>query len=128
MYRNLGGKLKKLAIALLILEALCAVIGGITIIKSAPRTGLLLLIGGPILAYVFSWVLYGLGEAVEQASEAAYNTREMLEILQKRNEKESQAASRSRTTGDSSMSIVCKCGERFYGDVCPICGRKRTEL
>ena len=66
MYDNIGGKIKGLAFGTFIVEAIGAIISGIAIIAAgdAILVGLLLLILGPIAAWVGTLVLYGFGELI----------------------------------------------------------------
>lgn len=78
MYDNIGGKIKGLAKAVFIVEAIAAVITGIGLIASDEDLipiGLLVLFGGPIVAWVSSWVLYGFGEIIDKLCDIERNTR-----------------------------------------------------
>ena len=78
MYDNIGEKIKGLAKAAFIVEAIAAAIMGITILASDEDlifTGLLVLLVGPIIAWVSSWLLYGFGELIDRVCEIAKNTR-----------------------------------------------------
>ena len=68
MYDNIGGKIKGLAKAMFIVEAIVAVIAGIVSFTADDDfilVGLLTLFCGPIVAWVSSWILYAFGELVE---------------------------------------------------------------
>jgi len=72
MYENIGGKIKGLAKVLFILEAIVAFITGIYLIAEANNDSdtffcVLLMFGGPIMAWISSWCLYGFGELVDKA-------------------------------------------------------------
>ena len=79
MYENIGGKIKGLAKVIFGIEAVAAVIAGISILASGNDdlafVGLLVIVGGPILAWASSLVLYGFGELIEKACEIEQNTR-----------------------------------------------------
>lgn len=80
MYKNIGKKIKGLATGFFIVEALASVIGSIVILADAYYdteivTGVLLLILGPVVAWVSSWLLYGFGELIDKASDIERNTR-----------------------------------------------------
>ena len=69
MYENIGGKIKGLAKATFVIEAVAAFIGGIVLIEADDdllAVGLLAWIMGPLLAWVSSWLLYGFGELIEK--------------------------------------------------------------
>ena len=78
MFDNIGGKIKGLAKAVFIVEAIAAVIAGIALIASDEDLipiGLLVLFIGPIVAWVSSWLLYGFGEIIDKTCDIERNTR-----------------------------------------------------
>ena len=78
MYDKIGGKIKGLAKAMFIVVTIPAVIVGIAILaiyEELMLYGLLILILGPIIAWVSSFALYGFGELIEKVCEIATNTR-----------------------------------------------------
>jgi hypothetical protein len=77
MYDNIGGKIKGLAKATFIVEAIAAVITGIAFMAmddDLVPVGLLVMILGPIVAWVSSWLLYGFGELIDKTCDIARNT------------------------------------------------------
>lgn len=68
MYENIGGKIKGLAIAFCIIGAIASVISGIGILSDGyePLLGLLLLLFGPLVAWILSWFIYGYGLLIEK--------------------------------------------------------------
>ena len=77
-YDNIGGKIKGLAKAAFVVEAIAAVISGIGLMASDDDMiliGLLTMALGPFVAWVGSWLLYGFGELIEKAAEIELNTR-----------------------------------------------------
>ena len=64
MYNNIGGKIKDLAIGTFIVEAIAFVIAGFALMIDTEGLSLLLIIVGPIIAWVSSWLLYGFGEII----------------------------------------------------------------
>ena len=78
MYDNIGGKIKGLAKATFIVEAIAAVITGIALMATDGDLigyGLLVMLLGPIVAWVSSWLLYAYGELVDKACDIERNTR-----------------------------------------------------
>jgi hypothetical protein len=78
MYDNIGGKIKGLAKAGFIVEAIVAVITGIALMASDDDliiVGVLVLLLGPIVAWVSSWLLYGFGEIIDKTCSIERNTR-----------------------------------------------------
>lgn len=77
MYDNIGGKIKGLAKALFIVAAIAEVITGIALMASDEELivyGLLVMVVGPIIAWVSSWLLYGFGEIIEKLTKIEQNT------------------------------------------------------
>ncbi len=78
MYDNIGGKIKGLAKVLFIVTAIAEVITGIALMATDEDLilyGFLVMIVGPIVAWVSSWLLYGFGELIDKASDIERNTR-----------------------------------------------------
>ncbi|MBQ9742232.1 MAG: hypothetical protein IJV88_00965 [Ruminococcus sp.] len=84
LFGNIGAKIKTWAIYLFVFEALGAIIWGIFLMIEEGAVGLLLILLGPIAAWVSSWILYAFGELVEKTCLNEQNTREILTILQKK--------------------------------------------
>ena len=95
MYDNIGGKIKNWAIWIFIVEAIAAVIGGITLIViDSTLVGLLTILFGPIAAWVSSWLLYGFGQLVENSDiiAAEYNRKNEKheKVVMKNNERKQE--------------------------------------
>ena len=78
MYENIGKKIKGLAKAIFVVEAIAAVITGNALMAADDDLilyGLLVMVVGPIVAWVSSWLLYGFGELIDMASDIERNTR-----------------------------------------------------
>lgn len=87
LYENIGGKIKSLAKWLFIIEAVVTVVYGFAIIIkdiNLALYGIIIMVGGPIVALILSWILYAFGELVEKISGVEINTKK---ILNKTNEK-----------------------------------------
>lgn len=69
MYDNIGAKIKSLATWVFVVEAIASIIGGIFILidELDLLIGLLLLLLGPVVAYVSTWLLYGFGQLIENS-------------------------------------------------------------
>lgn len=80
MYDNIGGKIKGLAKAVFIVEAIAVFIAGIALMAYGEGEGLYLFMGlivialGPVVAWVSSWLLYGFGELIDKTCDIARNT------------------------------------------------------
>ncbi len=77
MYDEIGKKIKRLAIATFIVEAIAAIITGIVLITEYVDLWIVLLVFilGPIVAWVSSWLLYGFGEIIDRLCSIDRNTR-----------------------------------------------------
>jgi predicted RNA-binding Zn-ribbon protein involved in translation (DUF1610 family) len=67
LYENIGAKIKNWAKWIFIAEAIGAIITGLALLFSDEELilGFLVMILGPIVAWVGSWILYAFGELVE---------------------------------------------------------------
>ena len=65
LYENIGGKIKNWAKWIFIVEAIGAIITGIVLAIEEDILYIFIAIGGPIVAWVSSWILYAFGELVE---------------------------------------------------------------
>lgn len=93
MYDNIGGKIKGLAKAVFIVEAIAAVIAGIALVaidEDLILYGVLTLILGPAVAWVSSWLLYGFGELIDKVCEIATNTKTLQNASTGSNNQEHQ--------------------------------------
>ncbi len=69
-YDNIGGKIKSWAKWIFAVEAIAAVVGGFIIVdqdEDMILLGLLVVVFGPIVAWVSSWLLYGFGQLIENS-------------------------------------------------------------
>ena len=76
-YDNIGGKIKGLAKAAFIVEAIAAVLSGLVMFAEDDDMfliALLVAIVGPIVAWVGSWLLYGFGQLIENSDTLVKNT------------------------------------------------------
>ena len=76
-YDNIGGKIKGLAKAAFIVEAIAAVLSGIVMFIEDDDMFLLAVlvaVVGPIVAWVGSWLLYGFGQLIENSDTLVKNT------------------------------------------------------
>ena len=76
MYNNIGKKIKALAKAAFVVEAIAAVIAGIILlIETEEWLYLLIVVLGPVVAWISSWLLYGFGEIIDKLCDIERNTR-----------------------------------------------------
>lgn len=86
MYDNIGEKIKNSAKWICIVESISAVIGGIFVIIDDFDSffkGLLLIVLGPVVAYVSTWLLYGFGQLIENSDIIAQEYRRTNEKHEK---------------------------------------------
>ena len=130
MYENIGEKIKGLAKAMFIVEAIGAVITGIAL----PATdddfilaGLLTLFCGPIVAWVSSWVLYAFGQFVEDTHAMRKKYYPMAEEQANREAEEKANREAEEIAQKKAQTFSCpKCSNTVnYGDVsCGSCGQQ----
>jgi ABC-type multidrug transport system fused ATPase/permease subunit len=68
LYANIGYKVKCLAFMSCIVEAIGAIIGGIALLVDKQWWGIVVILAGPVAAWVTTWVLYAFGELVDKVS------------------------------------------------------------
>ena len=78
MYDNIGKKIKGLAKAAFIVETIGVIISALVMMAEdedmIPAAFCMILIG-PLVAWVASWMLYGFGELIDKACDIERNTR-----------------------------------------------------
>ena len=79
MYDNIGEKLKGLAKIIFVIETIAMIITALVLmaILNAFVWGLLLLVCGPLFAWVSSWMLYAFGQLVDDVSIIRQQTRKV---------------------------------------------------
>ena len=78
MYDNIGGKIKGLAKILCALESISTVIWGLYVMAEdadLALIGFLIIIGGVLVTWVSTFLLYGFGELIDKACAIERNTR-----------------------------------------------------
>ncbi len=95
MYDNIGGKIKILAKWMFAVETIAAVIIGIALMaEDVDIVGLLVIIFGPIVAWVSSWLLYGYGQLIENSDIIAAEHKRVNEkhekVVAKNNERKQE--------------------------------------
>lgn len=81
-YNNIGGKIKGLAKFLFGIQVITIVIGGLILVAQGNDsfvTGLLIILFGPIIAWISSWFLYGFGQLIENSDIIANEHRNKTE-------------------------------------------------
>ena len=73
LYENIGEKIKNWAKWIFIVEAISAVIGGFVLVgNDGVAIGLIVLLAGPVIAWISSWLLYAFGQLVEDVNTIRY--------------------------------------------------------
>ena len=144
MYDNIGGKIKGLAKAIFIAQGISMAIVGIVLMcidEDLILYGILSLILGPVLAWIFSWLLYGFGELIDKVSDIERNTRgetnELPSALKAEKEtvvplaietviKKCDFCEKENTNG-AHCKIVDDMGTRFR-DLCSDCIEKNKDI
>ena len=150
MYNNVGGKIKALAMGICIIEAVALVITGFVLMEEIGGTAILIVLLGPVVAWLSSLVLYAFGELVEDVHALRNKEGTTEEAKAKRNAEEkakrkaeekarlqaAQAAWMENAEGaedeqEEYVDVFCpKCGEQlsFTKDktvgTCPMCDTK----
>ena len=136
LYENIGGKIKNWAIWIFVIEAIGAIIAGLVLIieNGDFMYGLLILVCGPIVALVGSWILYAFGELVEDVHALRSNSIAPTYTTQSQSTSNSSPAQKQTTSpvvaavpvatkeapnkSNAPISAEIKDGEK----VCPKCG------
>ena len=145
MYDRIGWKIKSLAIVMLIVGAIADVITGIVLMASNEDLivyGVLIMLAGPIVTWISSWILYGFGQLIENSDIIAKRCTGICAIPEKKKstlKKEDQAeeTQNDRKTdpplsADDYIDITCPgCNEQLSftksdfaskKQFCPYCG------
>ena len=129
-YDNIGKKIKGAAKAIFIIESILSLIVGLIIVTNfydfEVVLGILLMIIGPIVAWVSSWLLYGFGELIDKVSGIERNTRgdkTTSETQASIDERDSQILGNA---GEKSSLVCAKCGTKYDSPIkfCGECGNK----
>ena len=131
MYDNIGAKVKRLAVVTFIIETICSICFGFGIIaKDNVTDGLVILIIGPLVAWVSSWVLYAIGLSAEKSCQNELRTKQILQILESKNinsvKDNDNKIEQNLRSEPKRKAIQCECGELYYGLFCSVCGKKAS--
>lgn len=138
-FDNIGGKIKGLAKFIFAILTIIELLGGFFFLIEGNNEiiGLLIIVGGPILAWINSWLLYGFGQLIENSDIIANDYNRKYEIREKKRETRLRedakvSISNPEVPDDEYIDIICpKCREelsytkeQLQGEnivVCPIC-------
>lgn len=104
MYDNIGGKIKGLAKWVCIIGSIIMAISGIVCMGQGEDfipVGILLLILGPVLCWISSWMLYGFGELIEKISniERTMSGNEKSQVQAHSDSKRRESLEKMRASG-----------------------------
>ncbi len=142
---NVGGKLKGVSIIVIILGVVISAVYGITIIGDSLLAGIAVIAAGILGTLIFGFVLYGLGQIVDNTDEIAEHYRRVNDARSKKEKAEekkrkanepklvAKKLSSSSVDPDEFIDITCPgCGEMLSFPkaeliekrrlVCPECG------
>ena len=80
-FEKIGEKIKGLARTLFVIEAIVSMIMGISLMVTHETLifpGILVIVLGPVFAWISSWLLYGFGEIIDKLTKIEENTRACL--------------------------------------------------
>ena len=132
MYDNIGGKIKGLAKATFIVEAIASVIAGIALwIDTEEGWCALILFCGPIVAWVSAWLLYGFGEIIDKLYDIEQNTRggqsktKIKETAEKEAAEKIKREAEARARREAEEKAKREATDIEYVDItCPNCHEK----
>ena len=84
IFEDIGEKMKRLAMVLFVIEAVLCVLTGMLFIAFSRVLivyGIFIIGLGPLIAWISSWPLYGLGELIDKTCENERHNRELLKIM-----------------------------------------------
>ncbi len=99
MFRNIGGKIKALAVALCIIGMAGSVIGGAYMIYQGTQMtgymndaqmpmilgGAAIIVVGCLLSWIGSFFTYGFGQLIEDTAKSAYYSKRASDLLERMN-------------------------------------------
>lgn len=125
MYKNIGEKIKGLAKVTCIVEAIAAVITGMVLMTEGDELaliGFLVIICGPVVAWISSFLLYGFGQLVANSdiiAEQYKRTNRTYEKIEAKNNDRKQERQRKEIKAMISNPNVAD--DEFIDVVCPNC-------
>lgn len=124
MYRNIGNKIKTLAVVIAILISILSIICGIYICDySSEEIGILIIHLGPFLAWISSFIMYGFGELINKTAsiESAVNKHQendnSAEPITKVKEFETPSVTANPVDSSKTPLEVNKEGANFYNGI-----------
>ena len=128
LYEDIGGKIKNWAKWIFIVEAIAAIIYGIALIADdAAVIGFVVLICGPLVAWVGSWILYAFGQLVEDVH--TMRNKEVPPVEYKTTSTilpppKDIFAKNKTEDGDNKVKRCPYCGDIVKRGRCEMCGKE----
>ncbi len=122
MFENIGGKIKTLAGTITIIGMLVSVIIGLLLMMSEVISGLVVGGLGCLFSWIGSFVLYGLGEVIEQLQESNRRAEKTYLLLKKLTENSDNTHDKKEYENQTVNLIKNEIPESMEYDVCPVCG------
>lgn len=126
LYVKIGEKLKDWAKWIFIVESISAIIGGIAIMvedSDSIHIGLLVIVLGPLIALVSTWILYAFGQLVD-------NSDGILEQLKEQKKKAGATETRQKPiirSEDGPQTVQGVPGVVRKTIICPKCGKSQFD-
>lgn len=119
LYENIGVKIKSWAKWIFIVEAVSAIIGGFIMVgNDDAEMGLIMVIAGPVVAWVSSWLLYAFGQLVDDT-----NALRCQMAPAKKDEPKPVAANK-----DVPQEVVINSDVEYKAGNCEFCGTASEQL
>ena len=127
MFDNVGGKIKAFAEVIIWIGIICSIIGGIILITDGNiGIGITVLFGGPIASLLFSFVLYGFGQLVENSDRLVSVNSQNGSNSSTDGKTDNASSNSSADTSDEKLSVhkwrCPKCHYMISSFPCEFCG------
>ena len=126
LYEDIGGKIKNWAKWIFVVETIAAIIGGLALIfNDAAGIGLIVLIFGPLVAWVGSWFLYAFGELVQDVHAIRSQEAPLIRGTTTKLPPPKDIFASVRTTTSTDTVKRCPyCGDVVKLGRCEMCGKE----
>ena len=124
LYKNIGEKIKGWAKWIFAIEAAAAIVYGLVLIfDDAALAGIIVLIVGPLVAWVSSWLLYAFGELVDKTAANEKHTKDILKILEAKDKPQIKVAPPAPRPVATHSWRCNNCGNMATKSPCEHCGK-----
>lgn len=125
MFENIGGKIKKLAIVITIIGIIISFIIGIMLSNEFGLGGFIVILGGSLLSWIGSFLLYGFGEIIDLLRKISGETSETdnEKLYEVDNTSYETNNAKIHKTGDDLANVESK---DLW--VCPQCNKKNKYI